>query len=370
MAYVNVGTNMPQKEQPKPKEQSTLSKAVDLTKTGMEASKWINQRNERLLTESGYLDLKLPTEDILKTRDDGTEYFEPQPGIDVFARKPGKGPLRKAEDRIRLTDEGKKYFENLAKKNNTFAREEYLKWIGDKGDNLENVDLGGWGLSNKKIEKLSGDDKFKDLQGSRQELTKKIDDVVSKKEVKEGMKSVLAGDVPLYDESQALQEAALGAANQAQTMVGPFAPKLDNNLVVSGNFKDTLPGVDSLISPMTGVQEPASNLGMVTSGMQNDAKRWMTKGQDFLGAPQLQGSTLPSLGGSTEFAPNKPGIFPGVLNAVQDPKKAIMDKAMSSIGLKPGLLAGMGPMGMFAQMALGKLLKPHTVAGKLFKLFG
>ena len=358
MAYVNVRANMPKKEQPKPEEQSTLSKAIDLTETGMKASSFLNKRNERLLAESGYLNLKLPAKEILKTDNDGKEYFSTEPRLNLFARKPGKGPLRKAEDRIRLTDDGKKYFEDLAKQNNTFAREEYLKFVEDKGGNLKNVDLGGWGLSNKKIEKLSGDDKFKELSG------KNLDDFISKKpEVKEGMKSVLKGDVPLYDKSKALQEAAKGAASQVKNMTGPFATP------ISGNFKNTSPGLDSLISPMTGVKEPISNLNIVTSGIQNDAKRWMDKGRSFLGTPSL-------VNPQKEIIQKGSGLLnTPLMKTAIDPKKAMMDKAMSSIGIKPNFLSGLGPGGFLAQMALGqlgsKLFKPHTVAGKLFKgLFG
>ena len=365
MAYVNVGVNAPKKKEVLPKKDSVLKQAVDLTQTGIKASGWLNKRNEKLLSESGYLDLKTPARDLVKPGADGADSFTTEPGLNIFSRKPGKGPLRKAEDRIRLNDEGKKHFEKLARENNTFAREEYLKYAESQEGNLLDVNLGGWGLKDKKMEKLVGkrDKQFYPTQD--------LDDVISTKpESKEGMKSVLGGDVPLYNESQALQEAAQGAASQAQSIIGPFAPE------ISGGFNkgpSAMGDLNSLITPMTGVQEPASTLGMVTSGIQNDAKRWMNKGQDFLGAPQLKGTTLNSLGGNigTPFKPSvKNKIFPGVLDAVQDPKKALMDKAMSSLGIKPGLLAGMGPMGMFAQMALGKLLKPHTVAGKLFKLFG
>tara|TARA_E500000305_G_scaffold88657_1_gene75474 strand:- start:848 stop:1930 length:1083 start_codon:yes stop_codon:yes gene_type:complete len=357
MAYVNVNNKLRDKKQPEPKKATALDSALELTKTGINASNYLNTRNERLLSESGYLDLKVP-------QVESSDPLSPATNFNMFDRKAGKGPLRGAKDRIKLSDEGKKYFENIAG-DKTFAREEYLKWAEEKG--LDDVNLGGWGLSNKKIEKLSGDNKsiydkipgyktetFKDLSG------KSLDDFISKKpEVKEGMKSALAGDVPLYDESMALSNAAKTVANQAESMIGPFAPE------ISGTFKDTTSGLNSLIKPMTGVTEPSSTLGIVTSGIKNDAQRWMNKGRDFLGTPSLN-------------TPLKEDVIKGtgllntpLMKAAIDPKKAVMDKAMSSVGIKPNLLSGLGPAGWLAQMALGqlgqKIFKPHTAVGKLFK---
>jgi hypothetical protein len=80
---------------------------------------------------------------------------------------------------------------------------------------------------------------------------------------------------------------------------------------------------------------------------------------------------------------NKFGEIDKLRNLAQNPKAALenkvmtqaKDKIMSSVGIKPNFLSGLGPGGFLAQMALGqlggKLFKPHTVAGKLFKgLFG
>ena len=106
MAYVNINSNVKQPRIPvEDKKQTDLESALELTKTGIGAANYLNTRNERLLSESGYLDLKVPQTESMNLDAKGNLTVPPE--FNMFERKPGSGPLRGPEDRIKFTNEGK-----------------------------------------------------------------------------------------------------------------------------------------------------------------------------------------------------------------------------------------------------------------------
>ena len=378
MAYINVGSNMPKQEQPEPKEQSTLSKAVDLTQAGIEGSQWLNKRNERLLSESGYLDLKLPTEDILKTRNDGTEYFEPQPGIDVFARKPGKGPLRKPEDRIKFSQEAKEHFVKLAKEQNFDAdgnptgnrvlpeelMTEYIDSLGEGSQGLKNIsDLKNMDKSVKDREKW-----VESLNVSKEVQS----DLMNQANIrgKEFVNKISSGGFGKYGNNLIAEDKKTGMGFTSDYLPSRAKGNLSINPdLISGKksgFSGAMPDFIPQKSANVGLDKSniLSNIGLVDKARSNVQN-------------QAQG-LVNSLNFRDKFGGVQNAMKNPAVQFMSDPKGAVQDKVtgkikdkvMSSIGIKPGLLSGMGPMGWLAQMALGKLFKPHTVAGKLFKFLG
>jgi len=378
MAYVNVRANMPKKEQPKPEEQSTLSKAIDLTETGMKASKFLNKRNERLLAESGYLDLKLPAKEILKTDSDGKEYFSTEPKINMFVRKPGKGPLRKPEDRIKFSQEAKEHFVKLAKEQNFDAdgnptgnrvlpeelMTEYIDSLGEGSQGLKNIsDLKNMDKSVKDREKW-----VESLNVSKEVQS----DLMNQANIrgKEFVNKISSGGFGKYGNNLIAEDKKTGMGFTSDYLPSRAKGNLSINPdLISGKksgFSGAIPDFIPQKSANVGLDKSniLSNIGLVDKARSNVQN-------------QAQG-----LVNSLNFR-NKFGEIDKLRNLAQNPKAALenkvmtqaKDKIMSSVGIKPNFLSGLGPGGFLAQMALGqlggKLFKPHTVAGKLFKgLFG
>ncbi len=141
MAYVNINSNVKQPRKPvEDKKQTDLESALELTKTGIGAANYLNTRNERLLSESGYLDLKVPQTESMNLDAKGNLTVPPE--FNMFERKPGSGPLRGPEDRIKFTNEGKDYFKELAKGKDVTPEElmmDYVDGLGEESQNLKNM---------------------------------------------------------------------------------------------------------------------------------------------------------------------------------------------------------------------------------------
>lgn len=91
-----INPNAEFEEEPKA---SPIQIAATVVPQAMNALKFINNRAEGLLNESGYLNKTITVPD-----GDGSKV------IDIFERKPGKGPFRNPTDRIGLTDEAFEHF--------------------------------------------------------------------------------------------------------------------------------------------------------------------------------------------------------------------------------------------------------------------
>jgi len=331
MAYVNVNPNYRKEDVPEAPKQSTLSQAAQLTQTGIKAVDYLNTRNERLLAESGYLDLKIPESDKI-----GENW-------NMFERKPGRGPLRGPEDRIQLSDKGRKYLDKKATLNNTTSIEEYSKFVNDR-----------YGENSKLLDSIGGKESIEEAKSVFKNMNKR----------QAGIKDI-----------------GMDLMNTANESINQIIPNTVNHNFKLPNFGGKPGGVgfDTNVLPN---RIGSANIGMKPIMNENNFPKGLNSFESNFNQSPLSSAVnlpdMPSPSPNIGFSPENmgPGVEAGLdgtsfMNKAMDPKGAIRGKIASGLGMKPGLLSGMGPMGMFAQMALGqlgqKVFKPHTVVGKLFK---
>jgi len=419
VAYV--GYNKTTDKKPIEKQESSDSSVIqtvgETTKAGFKAAKFLNDRNERLLTESGYLDLSIPS--LPGTEDPYTD----TPDFKMFVRKAGRGPLRKPTDRIQFSDKAKQYFVKLAELENfkdgvptgkTVLPQElmndYIDSLEGENEGLKQLpkDLGLDEAIMKRDEftapkKIFGEEQVK-LQNEARERakefvkniqqfgfegkkgglgfkeTKGVKEIEDKYKLfpnqipKSGVFNNIKPDLLDKTKKDIYHPSANYDYNNEPMISKRMSPFHDYNLNKLSSLNKNL---DSSYKTQTNIKDKfRSNLSDI--GIEKTDPGGLP---DFKPFNPLEESTKKAQGlldsvnfrdrfGGENLKPTLNKLSSSLVDPAGAVKNKIKDQALSSVGIKPGLMDAMGPAGWLAKMALGNILKPHTVAGKLFKIFG